>query len=551
MLRREFLQAGATATFALNATRPPLATLPSSRPPATGRESFRALPPSLASAGDTPIEEATLSSLQAAMESGALTSAQLTQAYLDRIAAIDQHGPAVNSVIEVNSEALALAQGLDDERKSRGVRGPLHGIPVVVKDNLDTGDRMLTTAGSLAMATAPAPRDSTVVEKLRAAGAVLLGKTNLSEWANFRSSRATSGWSGRGGLTLNPYALDRNACGSSSGTGAGISANLAAVGIGTETDGSITCPSSFCGLVGLKPTVGLVSRAGIIPISATQDTAGPMTRTVTDTAILLGVIAGADPRDSATTGAASHTEAGYRRFLDPDGLKGARLGVVRGYFGYHPGVDRLAEEALALLKDKGAILVDPVTPPADKVFSDAEYQVLLYEFKAGLTDYLTSRGADFPMKTLKDLIAWNDANRDREMPWFGQEIFLQAEAKGPLTEPAYLKARALCRKQSRTLGIDKILTDHRLDALVAPTAQPAFTTDLVTSDHFLGSATTLPAVAGYPHITVPSGMVNGLPVGFSFFGRAWSEPVLLKLAYAFEQATKHRKVPEYVATVGA
>lgn len=500
---------------------------------------------------DPAIEEATIASLQAAMESGSLTSAQLTQAYLDRITAIDQHGPALNSLIEVNPEALAIAQDLDTERKNRGVRGPLHGIPVLVKDNLDTGDRMLTTAGSLAMASSPAPRDCTVVEKLRAAGAVLLGKTNLSEWANFRSSRSTSGWSGRGGLTLNPYSLDRNACGSSSGTGAGISANLAAIGIGTETDGSITCPASFCGLVGLKPTVGLVSRAGIIPISATQDTAGPMTRTVTDTAILLGVIAGADPRDSATAAAASRADGNYRRFLDADGLKGARLGVVRGYFGYEPGVDRLAEEALALLKDKGAILVDPVTPPADKTFGDAEYQVLLYEFKAGLTDYLATRGADFPMKTLKDLIAWNDANKDREMPWFGQEIFLQAEAKGPLTEPDYLKARALCRKQSRTLGIDKVMTDHRLDALVAPTAQAAFTTDLITSDHFLSSATSLAAVAGYPHITVPSGMLHGLPVGFSFFGRAWSEPVLLRLAFAYEQATKHRKPPEYLATIGA
>lgn len=543
MLRREFLQAGATATIALNAARPPARSLPPSRPPA--------LPPSLAVAGDTPIEEATLTSLQAAMESGALTSVQLTQAYLDRIAAIDQRGPTLNSVIEVNPEAMTIAQDLDTERKSRGLRGPLHGIPVVVKDNLDTGDRMLTTAGSLAMTSAPAPRDSTVVEKLRAAGAVVLGKTNLSEWANFRSSRSTSGWSGRGGLTLNPYALDRNACGSSSGTGAGIAANLAAVGIGTETDGSITCPSSFCGLVGLKPTVGLVSRAGIVPISATQDTSGPMTRTVTDTAILLGIIAGADPRDSATAGAAAHAESNYKRFLDADGLKGARLGVVRGYFGYQPGVDQLAEDALALLKDKGAILVDPVTPPADKTFGDAEFQVLLYEFKAGLTDYLATRGADFPMKTLKDLIAFNEASKDREMPWFGQETFIQADAKGPLTEPAYLKARALCRRQSRTLGIDKVMTDHRLDALVAPTAQPAFTTDLITSDHFLGSATTLAAVAGYPHITVPAGMVNGLPVGFSFFGRAWSEPVLLKLAFAYEQATKHRKVPEYAATIGA
>jgi amidase len=385
-----------------------------------------------------------------------------------------------------------------------------------------------------------------VALRLRRAGAVLFGKTNLSEWANFRSEHSSSGWSARGGQCRNPYVLDRNPCGSSSGSGAAVAANLAAAAIGTETDGSIVCPSNANGLVGLKPTVGLVSRAGIIPISHTQDTAGPMTRTVADAAVLLGVLAGVDPRDSATAAAEGHVHADYTRFLESGGLRGARIGIARQYFGFNRDVDQVMTEALVALEKQGAVLIDPVELTPDSDIGEAEYTVLLYEFKANLNTYLQSLGAKAPMKSLAEIIAFNEKHADREMPYFGQEIFLKAEAKGPLTEPEYLAALAQCRRLSREEGIDKVLAEHRLDAVAAPTGGPAWCTDLVNGDHFGGGCSTLPAVAGYPHITVPAGFVRGLPVGISFFAGAWSEPTLIRLAYAFEQATRHRRAPEFL-----
>ena len=450
-------------------------------------------------------------------------------------------------MIEVNPEAAAIAAALDAERRQGRVRGPLHGIPVLVKDNIDTRDRMQTTAGSLALAGSAAPRDAFVVERLRAAGAVMLGKTNLSEWANFRSRHSTSGWSGRGGQTRNPYALDRNPCGSSSGSGAAVSANLCAVAVGTETDGSIVCPSSACGVVGIKPTVGLVSRAGIIPIAHSQDTAGPMARTVRDAAILLSAMAGVDPRDSATTASQGKAAADYTKFLEPGGLRGARLGIVRKLFGFSDAVDRLIEEAIAAMKREGAVIVDPVEF-AGKM--GPSFDVLLWEFKADLNAYLAARGDGAPVKSLADVIAFNEKHRDREMPHFGQDIMVKAEAKGPLTEKAYLEAVEKCRKASRMDGIDALCEKHSLDALVAPTAGPAWVIDWVNGDHGEGGASTPPAVAGYPHITVPAGYVRGLPVGISFFGRAWSEPALLKIAYGFEQATKLRRAPQHALHPG-
>ena len=536
MLRRDFLQAGTLAGLGLQHQI--------RHRPQAAAEAARLLP-------TLPQEEATIADLQAGMEAGRFTSLDLTKAYLDRIAKLDRAGPALNSVIEQNPDAESIAAALDDERKSRGARGPLHGIPVLVKDNCDSGDKMLTTAGSLALASTPAPRDSTVIAKLRSAGAVLLGKTNLTEWANFRGNRSISGWSGRGGQTKNPYVLDRNPCGSSSGTGAAIAANLAVIGIGTETDGSVTCPSSFCGLAGLKPTVGLVSRSGIIPISATQDTAGPMTRTVADLAAMLSAIAGPDVHDASTGPAAKHALSDYRTALNPDALKGARLGVVRTYFGFHPAVDALADDVLKLLRERGAILVDPVKPPADSTFGDAEYQVLLYEFKDGINKYLASRGPAFPMKKLEDLIAFNSANHDRELRWFGQETFEEALKKGPLTSTRYLKARDQCRKLARVQGIDTLMQTHKLDALISPTAQPAFTTDWLNGDHFGGSSTTLAAVAQCPHLTVPMGWIEGLPVGFSFYGRAWSEAKLIGYGFAFEQASRMRRPPAFIPSLEA
>ena len=492
----------------------------------------------------------TVAQLQEAMSAGRYTSRRLVDLYTERINAIDRNGPTLRSVIELNPDAPSIADTLDAERTSGRIRGPLHGIPILIKDNIDTGDRMMTTAGSLALAGGPAPRDAFIVTKLRAAGAVILGKTNLSEWANFRSTKSTSGWSARGGQVNNPYALDRNPCGSSSGTGAAVAANLSAIGVGTETDGSIVCPSGANALVGIKPTVGLVSRTGIIPISHSQDTAGPMTRTVTDAAILLGAMTGADPADAATIVSAAKRESDYTRALRPDGLKGARIGVARKrYFGYSPMTDKVIDQAIADMKTHGAIIVDPADIPTAARLDDCEFEVLLYEFKADLNKYLPSRGASSPVHSLTELIAFNLREREREMPYFEQEILVNAEKKGTLTSPAYRRALTTCRTRARTFGIDAVMTKFRLDAIIAPTGSPAWPTDLINGDHFLGASSTPAAVAGYPSITVPAGFVRGLPVGMSFIGRAWSEANLIRLAYAYEQATRHRRPPTFVQTV--
>jgi amidase len=494
--------------------------------------------------------EATITALQAEMQAGRLSARALTQHYLERISELDRRGPTLRSIIETNPEALDVAEGLDRERRSNGSRGPLHGIPVILKDNINTADGMTTTAGSLALESLVAPRDSGVAARLRSAGAVLLAKANMSEWANIRSTRSSSGWSARGGQCRNPFVLDRNPCGSSSGSAVAVSANLGAVAVGTETDGSIVCPASATGVVGIKPTVGLVSRAGIIPISHTQDTAGPLCRTVSDAAILLGAMAGADARDRATAASSGRVERDYSKFLDPKGLRNARIGVARAkFFGYSDGTDRLAEDALRLLRQEGAVLVDPADIPHAGEYDDDELEVLLYEFKAGLASYLADLGARAPVKNLQDVIEFNQQHAEREMPYFGQELFLEAHRKGPLSSPAYRKALRRCRRLSRELGIDAVMDRHRLDALVAPTGNPAWPTDLVNGDHFTGGSSTPAAVAGYPSVSVPMGYVRGLPVNLSFFGRAWTEPILIRLAYAFEQASKHRRPPKFLPTL--
>lgn len=496
------------------------------------------------------LEEVTIAQLQERFAKGETSAHAVTQAYLDRIAAVDRSGATVNSVIELNPDALSFAETLDTERKAGRVRGPLHGIPVLIKDNIDTGDRMMTTAGSLALEGAPASRDSFLVSRLREAGAVILGKANLSEWANFRSTRSSSGWSARGGQTKNPYVLDRNPCGSSSGSGAAVSANLCAVAVGTETDGSIVCPSHHNGVVGIKPTVGLVSRAGIIPISESQDTAGPMARTVSDAVHLLDVLAGVDPRDAATSRSVGKVATGYAQFLDAGGVKGVRVGVARKMAGFNEHVDTVFDRAIDELKRLGAVVLDEIEFPTLKDVGKPEFEVLLYEFKAGLMAYLATRDASVPVKSLKDLIEFNQKHRDRELKYFGQEIVIQAVEKGPLTTPAYKAARRRCVRWSRALGIDGVMTRHKLDVVVAPTGGPAWPTDLINGDHFAGgSASTLPAVAGYPHVTVPMGQVFGLPLGLSFFGRAWSEPLLIRCAYGYEQATKHRQAPRFLPTL--
>lgn len=493
------------------------------------------------------LEEATIADLTTRMESGKDTAASLTQKYLARIQSLDKGGSGVNSVIELNPDAARIAADLDRERKQKGSRGPLHGIPVLIKDNIDSGDRMMTTAGSMALAGTSAPRDAFIVERLRAAGAVLLGKTNLSEWANFRSTHSVSGWSGRGGQTRNPYALDRNPCGSSSGSGAAVSASFCAVAIGSETDGSIVCPSSMNGVVGIKPTVGLLSRSGIVPISHSQDTAGPMARTVRDAAVLLGALTGIDPRDPATHDSEGRSEADYTKFLDAGGLRGARLGVARKFTGYNSDLDKLFDSLLVELKRQGAEIIDPVDLSAQGM-GDAENDVLHYEFKADLNAYLAGR-PHAGVHSLADVIAFNDQHAPQEMPWFGQELMLEAEKKGPLTEKAYVEALAKSRKAAREDGIDAVVAKHRLDAIIAPTAGPAWLIDWINGDHDTGSCSTPAAVAGYPHITVPGGFIHGLPVGLSFFGPAWSEAKLLKVAYAFEQSSKARRPPQFQKTL--
>ena len=498
------------------------------------------------------LEEATIADLQARMQSGRETARSLTEKYIARIEAVDRGGPALRSVLEINPDALAIADRLDTERRSRGPRGLLHGIPVLLKDNIATADRMMSTAGSLALAGVTPPKDAFIVGQLRDAGAVILGKTNLSEWANFRSTHSTSGWSGRGGQTKNPYALDRNPSGSSSGSGAAVAASLVAVAVGTETDGSIVSPSSNNGLVGIKPTLGLLSRSGIVPIAHSQDTAGPMTRTVADAAALLGAMAGADPDDLATRDANRKGLRDYTRSLDRDGLKGARIGVVRNrLFGYSVAADQIANAAIAVMKAQGAVIVDPANIPTLGQFDSSEFDVLLYEFKADLNKYLTWLGAASPVHSLTDVIAFNASHADQEMPFFGQEILLQADQKKGLADPKYLAALAKNRRLSRAMGIDLVMAKDRLDALVAPTGGPAWLTDPVNGDSGTANApgpSTVTSVAGYPHITVPAGFAHGLPVGVSFFGRAWSEPTLIRIAYAYEQTTKHRRPPTFAAT---
>jgi len=494
------------------------------------------------------LNEVSTEQLEEGMRSGRWTARRITELYLERIAAIDRAGPTLRSVIETNPDALDSADQLDGERRSGNVRGPLHGIPILLKDNVGTADRMTTTAGSFALEGSVPAQDAFIAQKLRAAGAILLGKANLSEWANFRSTHSSSGWSARGGQCRNPYVLDRNPCGSSSGSGAAVAASLCGAAIGTETDGSIVCPSSASGIVGIKPTVGLASRTGIIPISHSQDTAGPLARTVRDGAVLLGALTGVDPHDSATAASGERVQTDYTQYLDANGLQGARIGVARDFFGFNPGVDALMEQAIALMSGRGAVIVDDVKFQNRQDLNGAEFEVLLYDFKADIAAYLGSL-ANPPVRTLADLIAFNDSNRDRELAWFGQEIFLDAETKGPLTSREYVAALATCQRLARVEGIDAVMDRQRLDALISPTGGPAWPTDLLNGDHYTGGSSTLAAVAGYPNITVPAGDIHGLPVGISFFGRAWSESVLLRIAYAFEQASTHRQAPGFLATL--
>ncbi len=535
MQRRKFLQTSALGCV-----------LAISKPASIWAAEESGIEPPHAAPKEFELNEVTISELQDGMKTGRFTSHSLVRKYLDRINEIDKSGPTINSVIEVNPDALSIAESLDRERTEKGARGPLHGIPILIKDNIDTADRMMTTAGSLALVGSRPAQDSFVVKKLRDAGVVILGKTNLSEWANFRSSHSTSGWSGRGGQTKTPYAMDRNPCGSSSGSGAAAAANLCAAAIGTETDGSVVCPSSANSLVGIKATVGLISRSGIIPIAHSQDTAGPMARTVRDATTLLGTLTGIDSRDGATRTSQQRSFTDYTPFLNKEGLKGARLGVARKYFGFNDRVDKLMNDLIGELKKLGAVIVDPADIPTSGKFDDSELEVLLYEFKTDLNAYLARLGSNALVHSLKEVIEFNEKNRDKEMPYFGQDLFLKAEAKGPLTDKKYLQALRKNHLLSRTQGIDLVIARHRLDALIAPTGGPAWPTDWINGDHFTGGYSSASAVAGYPHITVPAGYVFGLPVGISFFGAAWSEPKLIKFAYAFEQATKARRPPRFL-----
>jgi len=497
------------------------------------------------------VEEASVAALQAAMASGELTARRLVERYLERIEALDQVGPTLRSVIETNPQALEIADALDRERAANGPRGPLHGVPILLKDNIGTADQMETTAGSLALVGARPARDAFVAARLRAAGAILLGKANMSEWANFRSTHSSSGWSARGGQARNPYALDRTPCGSSSGSASAVAASLVAASLGSETDGSILCPAGMNGVVGIKPTVGLTSRAGVIPISHTQDTVGPFGRTVADAAALLGALTGVDPDDAATLASDGHAETDYMQFLDANALRGARIGVPRKvYTGYSEKADAVFNAAIETLRAQGAEVIDPAEIPTAQQISasESELEVLLYEFKADLNAYLADLGADAPIHSLADLIAFNTAHAGQELPYFGQELLVMAEAKGPLTEEAYLKALAEDQRLSREEGIDAVMEQYQLDALFMPTCGPAWKIDLIAGDPGGGGgAATVPALAGYPAISVPAGHTYGLPIGVTFAGRAFSEARLIALAYAFEQATHARRAPQFLS----
>ncbi|WP_419161633.1 amidase [Candidatus Palauibacter sp.] len=497
------------------------------------------------------LDEVTVAQLQASMASGERTARSIAELYLERIEALDGQGPELRSIIETNPDALEIADELDAERAAGNVRGPLHGIPVALKDNIDTHDRMTTTAGSLALEGSIPPQDSGVAARLREAGALILAKANLSEWAYFRGERATSGWSARGGQCRNPYALDRNPCGSSSGSGVAASANLCALTVGTETGGSIMCPSSSNGIVGIKPTVGLWSRAGVIPISHSQDTAGPMCRTVRDAAVLLGACIGVDPRDPATAASEGNAHADYTQFLDPAGLRGARIGVVRTFPGFDPRVLALFDEAIEAMRAAGAVIIDPANMDAAAWNDPLSLVVLEFEFKTDLNAYLAGRGEDAPVKSLAEVIEFNERNAEREMPHFGQQRLIAAESRGPLTDPEYLNAVATIQRANREDGIDRLAREQNLDAIVAPTRDLPWPTDHIKGDRLDGGSSAAPAaIAGYPDITVPMGFVRGLPTGISFFGPAWTEPTLLRIAYAYEQATQERRAPTFAPTLG-
>jgi amidase len=496
------------------------------------------------------LPEWTITDLNEKMESGELTARQVAELYLQRIEAVDKSGPYINSVIELNPDALEIAEGLDRERQAGKVRGPLHGIPILLKDNIDTNDRMQTTAGSLALEGNMPAKDAFIVRQLRKAGALILGKTNLSEWANFRGKHSISGWSSRGGLTRNPHALDRSACGSSSGSGAAVAANLCVAAIGTETDGSIICPSQTNGIVGIKPTLGLLSRSGIIPIAHSQDTPGPMARTVADAAILLGALTGVDSADSATRLSRKRNSSNYAKFLDYDGLKGVRIGVARNMAGKNPRILRIFEHCIQVLKKLGAVIVDPADVRNFDKFGPTEMEVLHYEFKADLNKYLKSLDNHIRVRSMEDVIRFNEENSDRVMPYFGQEHMITAQEKGSLSEKKYKDALAKNLRLTRRDGIDAAFRKHKLDAIVVPSGGPAWMIDLANGDaiNWDMESTSPAAVAGYPHITVPAGFVFGLPVGISFFAKAWQEADLIKYAYAFEQATQYRRQPRYLPT---
>jgi amidase len=498
---------------------------------------------------DFNVEEATITELQVAMRAGRVDAESLVLIYLRRIQEIDRTGPMLRAVQEINPDALAIARALDEERRVRGPRGPLHGIPVLLKDNIATADKMETTAGALALVGGRPRADSTIAQKMRQAGAVILGKASMSEWAYFKSTPSSSGWSARSGQARNPYVLNRTPCGSSSGSAIAVAANLVTVALGTETDGSIICPSGVNGVVGIKPTVGLTSRAGVIPISATQDTVGAFGRTVADAAMVLGALVGVDPRDPTTQASVGHSRPDYTPFLDASGLRGARIGVPREeYFGYSPKADAVTNQAIDVMRNRGAVVIDPVKiPNFDRTaFSAAELIVLLYEFKAGVNTYLAGLTPGAPVRTLDDIIEFNKRSVGDNLPFFGQELLVRAQAKGGLDEPEYLEALEKCRRLAGKEGIDVVMEEHRLDALVAPTTTPAWPIDLINGDQFRGSSAKSAALVGYPLVSVPAGYTMNLPVGITFMGRAWSEPTLIKLAYAFEQMTKARRPPQYL-----